>query len=211
VLRDLSGGWLWPVLAGIALACWGASIVLGGVFPMPDERHGGFGLGLARATCAAVCVAGNSKGSRHERNETVSWLYLCWLGDRARDHVRRRAPDHAPRRWTLAADQYRHLHSMVRGAWSLAAQTRCEYSARGSPRGHGSLTSLRQASGLAQTPHNAVAPLANRIVIERDFIVRDREMVIERYLSPLMREKSSSLGCDSSGQLPLHIERRQFN
>ena len=47
MLRDLSGRWLWAVLAGIALACWGASMVLGGMFPMPDERHGGFGLGLA--------------------------------------------------------------------------------------------------------------------------------------------------------------------
>jgi len=46
-LRDLSGGWLWAGLAGVALACWGASMVLGGMFPMPDERHGGFGLGLA--------------------------------------------------------------------------------------------------------------------------------------------------------------------
>jgi len=46
-LRDLSGRWLWAGLAGVALACWGASMVLGGMFPMPDERHGGFGLGLA--------------------------------------------------------------------------------------------------------------------------------------------------------------------
>lgn len=46
-LRDLSGSWLWSVLAGIALACWGASMVMGGMFPMPDSRHGGFGLGLA--------------------------------------------------------------------------------------------------------------------------------------------------------------------
>lgn len=46
-LRDLSGGRLWPLLAGIALALWGAGMVMGGWFPMPDDRHGGFGLGLA--------------------------------------------------------------------------------------------------------------------------------------------------------------------
>jgi hypothetical protein len=46
-LHDLSGRWLWPMLAAIALAAWGASMVMGGMFPMPDERHGGFGLGLA--------------------------------------------------------------------------------------------------------------------------------------------------------------------
>ena len=46
-LRDLSGRRLWPLLAGIALALWGAGMVMAGWFPMPDERHGGFGLGLA--------------------------------------------------------------------------------------------------------------------------------------------------------------------
>jgi hypothetical membrane protein len=46
-LHDLSGGWLWAVPAGVALACWGAAMVMGGMFPMPDLRHGGFGLGLA--------------------------------------------------------------------------------------------------------------------------------------------------------------------
>jgi Protein of unknown function (DUF998) len=46
-LRDHMGGRLWPLLAGIALALWGAGMVMGGWFPMPDDRHGGFGLGLA--------------------------------------------------------------------------------------------------------------------------------------------------------------------
>lgn len=46
-LGELSGGKLWPRLAGIALALWGASMVMGGLFPMPDDRHGGYGLGLA--------------------------------------------------------------------------------------------------------------------------------------------------------------------
>lgn len=46
-LRGLSGRALWPVLAAIALALWGAAMVMGGWFPMPDDRHGAFGLGLA--------------------------------------------------------------------------------------------------------------------------------------------------------------------
>lgn len=37
---------LWSVLTAIALALWGVSMVMGGMFPMPDERHGAFGLGL---------------------------------------------------------------------------------------------------------------------------------------------------------------------
>ncbi len=46
-LRDHSGGRLWPLLAGLALALWGVGMVMGGWFPIPDERHGGFGVGLA--------------------------------------------------------------------------------------------------------------------------------------------------------------------
>jgi hypothetical membrane protein len=46
-LRALRAGRLWPALAAIALTMWGAAMVMGGAFPMPDERHGAFGLGLA--------------------------------------------------------------------------------------------------------------------------------------------------------------------
>ena len=45
-LHDLSGKWLWAALAGVMLGLWGVSMVMGGMFPMPDNRHGGFGLGL---------------------------------------------------------------------------------------------------------------------------------------------------------------------
>ena len=34
-------------LAGLAVFAWGAAFVMGGLFPMPDPRHGAFGLGLA--------------------------------------------------------------------------------------------------------------------------------------------------------------------
>lgn len=46
-LRDLSGRWRWAAPAGVALALWSASMVMGGMFPMPDMRHGAFGMGLA--------------------------------------------------------------------------------------------------------------------------------------------------------------------
>jgi hypothetical membrane protein len=45
-LRDLNGRWGWAVASGIVLALWGVSMIMGGMFPMPDERHGAFGLGL---------------------------------------------------------------------------------------------------------------------------------------------------------------------
>lgn len=46
-LKDLSGRWRWAAPAGLALALWSFAMVMGGLFPMPDMRHGGFGLGLA--------------------------------------------------------------------------------------------------------------------------------------------------------------------
>lgn len=44
--RGIGASRLWSVLTAIALALWGAAMVMGGYFPMPDERHGAFGLGL---------------------------------------------------------------------------------------------------------------------------------------------------------------------
>lgn len=46
-LRQLTGYGKWAAAAAIALALWGVATIMGGVFPMPDERHGGFGLGFA--------------------------------------------------------------------------------------------------------------------------------------------------------------------
>lgn len=37
----------WAVAAAIAMALFGISMVMAGMFPIPDERHGAFGLGLA--------------------------------------------------------------------------------------------------------------------------------------------------------------------
>ncbi|HSK79327.1 MAG TPA: DUF998 domain-containing protein [Thermoanaerobaculia bacterium] len=45
-LRRLTGKTLLPVLLGLILVLFGVSMVMGGLFPMPDERHGGFGLGM---------------------------------------------------------------------------------------------------------------------------------------------------------------------
>jgi hypothetical membrane protein len=42
-----TGRWLAALLAAVSVALWGASMIMGGLFPMPDERHGGFGVGMA--------------------------------------------------------------------------------------------------------------------------------------------------------------------
>ena len=44
--RRLGASRGWSLAAAVALALWGAAMIMGGLFPMPDERHGAFGLGL---------------------------------------------------------------------------------------------------------------------------------------------------------------------
>jgi hypothetical protein len=41
------GRWLSGLLAGLALSAWGASMVFGGYYPMPNPLHNGYGLALA--------------------------------------------------------------------------------------------------------------------------------------------------------------------
>ena len=68
MLRDLSGRWLWAVLAGIALACWGASMGAGrnvsDARRAPRRVRSRFG----RTTRAAVRVPCNSKIAGRESN-----------------------------------------------------------------------------------------------------------------------------------------------
>lgn len=45
-VRRLGGNRVLAALAGLLTTLWGIAIMMAGLFPMPDERHGGFGLGL---------------------------------------------------------------------------------------------------------------------------------------------------------------------
>jgi hypothetical membrane protein len=45
--RRVGGGRTWSALGALCLALFGVSMVMGGMFPMPNPLHGGFGLGLA--------------------------------------------------------------------------------------------------------------------------------------------------------------------
>jgi glucan biosynthesis protein C len=47
VLTQLSGSRGWAVAAGVSISPWGLAIVVAGLYPMPDERHGAFGLAIA--------------------------------------------------------------------------------------------------------------------------------------------------------------------
>jgi hypothetical membrane protein len=46
-LRHLTGKKVLPILTGLLLGLFGVAMVMGGLFPMPDERHGAYGLGMA--------------------------------------------------------------------------------------------------------------------------------------------------------------------
>ena len=46
-LSTLSGKRGWAMAAAISIALWGVSVVMAGIFPMPNELHGAYGLGIA--------------------------------------------------------------------------------------------------------------------------------------------------------------------
>jgi hypothetical membrane protein len=46
-LNRLTGSVLLSLMLALCLAAFGLSFIMGGLFPIPDERHGGFGLGFA--------------------------------------------------------------------------------------------------------------------------------------------------------------------
>lgn len=46
VLTQLSGSKGWPIAAGISISLWGLAIVIAGLYPMPDDRHGAYGLAI---------------------------------------------------------------------------------------------------------------------------------------------------------------------
>lgn len=46
-LNRLSGKRGWSIAAGISISLWGVSVILAGLYPMPHELHGAYGLGIA--------------------------------------------------------------------------------------------------------------------------------------------------------------------
>lgn len=45
-LSDLGGTRRWAIAAGASISLWGVAIVIAGLYPMPDDRHGAFGLAI---------------------------------------------------------------------------------------------------------------------------------------------------------------------
>lgn len=46
-LSRLSGRRGWSLAAGTSVSLWGVSIIIAGLYPMPNELHGAYGLGIA--------------------------------------------------------------------------------------------------------------------------------------------------------------------
>jgi glucan biosynthesis protein C len=46
VLTQLSGSRGWAMAAGVSITLWGLAIVIAGLYPMPDDRHGAYGLAI---------------------------------------------------------------------------------------------------------------------------------------------------------------------
>jgi hypothetical membrane protein len=46
-LARLSGRRGWTNAAGITLSLWGVAVIIAGLYPMPNELHGAYGLGMA--------------------------------------------------------------------------------------------------------------------------------------------------------------------
>ena len=46
-LKRLSGKAGWAMAAALTVALWGVSVVLAGLYPMPHDLHGAYGLGMA--------------------------------------------------------------------------------------------------------------------------------------------------------------------
>ena len=46
-LARLSGRKGWAIAAGISISLWGIAVIIAGLFPMPNELHGAYGLAIA--------------------------------------------------------------------------------------------------------------------------------------------------------------------
>jgi glucans biosynthesis protein C len=45
-LTQLSGSRGWATAAGASISLWGIAVIIAGLYPMPDERHGAYGLAI---------------------------------------------------------------------------------------------------------------------------------------------------------------------
>ena len=76
-MKSLGANILWALLAAICLAAWGVGMVFGGLYPMPNPLHNGYGLGLALSPAALFMFLGLS--GRSDLGGVKSLLILSFL------------------------------------------------------------------------------------------------------------------------------------
>lgn len=79
-LRQATGRTGLAVAAAIGLALFGVAMMMGGWFPMPDERHGAFGLAFAVVPApllAALALRGHPRWSGLAMFLTVSFVLMA--------------------------------------------------------------------------------------------------------------------------------------
>lgn len=81
-LRARGGGAVVPTLLALAIVLHGVGFLFGGWFPMPDERHGGYGLGLAVLAgppLAAAAVRHAPASLRWVRRVLIANTVAMWV------------------------------------------------------------------------------------------------------------------------------------
>jgi hypothetical membrane protein len=74
-LRRTGTGKTLATLFALCVALWGVGFLFGGLFPMPDDRHGGYGVGLAIQFAPLFAALAFRRAPRELRWVTV----LLWL------------------------------------------------------------------------------------------------------------------------------------
>jgi len=76
-MRRLGSGLIMPALTAVAIGLWGASMIMGGLHPMPDPLHNGYQMGLA--ILAAPLLMFLALADRGDMSGLKSFLILTLL------------------------------------------------------------------------------------------------------------------------------------
>lgn len=79
-LAELSGRRGWATAAGVSISLWGVAIVIGGFYPMPDARHGAFGLAaIGQLTPLFTLIALNKAQGFAPLKSFLAFIFLASL------------------------------------------------------------------------------------------------------------------------------------
>ena len=79
-LHKLSRGFVFATLTTVAIGLWGISMVMGGLYPMPDPRHGAYGLGMALNAAPLLLLLALMRDSKLAWLKALSMLVFLVSG-----------------------------------------------------------------------------------------------------------------------------------